>query len=43
MKSSTMPEERSVSFDPDEEFPWDCDLQAPTEADVAELLDEGDE
>lgn len=34
-----------VAWDPDEEFPWDCDLQAAGEAEVADALceDEDDE
>lgn len=36
-----MPEDsRDAAFDSDEEYPWDCDLDAPGESDVADLLDE---
>lgn len=36
-----MPEdERSGLFDADEEYGWDCDLDAPGESDVADLLDD---
>ena len=39
-----MPEDsRDTNYDPDEEYAWDCDLTAPGEADVADLLDDGDE
>jgi hypothetical protein len=38
-----MPEEsRSGLYDPDEEYAWDCDLDAPGESDVADLLDDSD-
>jgi hypothetical protein len=38
-----MPEdERDVVLDADEDFAWDCDLQAPGEAEVADLLEEED-
>lgn len=30
-------------YDPDEEFPWDCDLDSYTEQDVADLLDDGED
>ena len=39
-----MPEEsRDCAFDPDEEFPWDPDLFAAGESDVADMLDDGDD
>lgn len=39
-----MPEdERSGLYDADEEVPWDCDLDAPGESELADLLDEGEE
>lgn len=34
---------RDVNFDPDEDFAWDCDREAPGESDVADLLDDGDD
>jgi hypothetical protein len=41
---STPEDERDTSYDPDEEYPWDCDLNAPCDADVQDLLsDEDDE
>lgn len=43
MQSSTMPDDRDVSYDPEEEFPWDCDLQASGESEVADLLDDGED
>lgn len=42
--SFSMPEEeRDGSFDSDEEYPWDCDLTAPGEADVHDLVSEDTE
>lgn len=39
-----MPEDaRDGLFDPDEEFPWDCDLTAPGESELADLLDDGED
>ncbi len=41
---ASMPEEvRDGLYDPDEDFPWDPDLQGPGESDVADLLDDGEE
>lgn len=41
---AVMPEdERSGLYDHDEEFAWDADLQAPSESEVADLLEEGDD
>lgn len=37
--SASMPEDaRDCAFDPEEDYPWDCDLQWPFEGD-----DEGDD
>lgn len=39
-----MPEgERDGLFDADEECPWDCDLSAMGEADLADFLDDEEE
>ena len=39
-----MPEDqRDVTYDPDEEFAWDCDLTAAGESETADLLDEGED
>lgn len=43
-EAQMMPEEtRDGLYDRDEEYAWDCDLTAPGESDVADLLDEGEE
>lgn len=40
----SMPEdERDCSFDPDEEYPWDQDRDAPGEADVQDMLSDDEE
>ena len=36
-------DERSTAFDPDEEYPWDCDATAAGESETFDLLDEGED
>lgn len=38
-----MPEAERECFDEEDFVPWDCDLQAPGESDVADLLDDGED
>jgi hypothetical protein len=36
-------DERDFGIDPDEEYPWDCDMGAAGEAETFDLLEDDDD